>query len=228
GFAYDGGAIKNSENLTLRRVNFENNAADYVGGAILNNRGELTLKHVNISHTDETASGFVALYGGGIFNFNGAVTMRNTRISGLDVERCGGAIFNEAGYVSTLGRTRLNENEARHGGAILNLNGILHLAGTATLYHNSARELGGGVSNFYVPDFAGAYGRTLEDPFISGDIRTTLIMQGHAMIRENRANDENGGGGLFDEGNNLIGVREGQNIVGNTPQDIVQVEPVVG
>ncbi len=143
-----GGAILNSENLTLTSSTLSGNSADRGGGIFNTNTGTATL-------TSSTLSGNSADRGGGIFN-GGTVTITSSTLSGNSAYYYlgggGGGIFN--GGTATISSSTLSGNSAgRYGGGISNY-GTATIS-NSTLSGNSARGSapfldygsGGGIHN---------------------------------------------------------------------------------
>jgi hypothetical protein len=92
----DGGAIRNTESLSLTRLTVSGNSVTGLGGAIKNEQGNLTV-------TDTTISGNSAASGGGIWNDTNLTTQTATivgsTISGNSATAAGGGVHNSDGRV---------------------------------------------------------------------------------------------------------------------------------
>ncbi len=167
GDADDGGAILSEDrdgSLALNQVVFENNNADFLGGAILN-AGQLDISDsqflnnhagfqggalyqyqgvATVSRTifaENTSDGRAgAVYVGTGSTFNVSQSLFNNNDSGSR----GGAIYSE-GTVSSSNSTYSANHSASRGGAIFN-DGVLNMLNN-TLTMNIADQSGGGISN---------------------------------------------------------------------------------
>jgi predicted outer membrane repeat protein len=134
-----GGAIHNSENLTLDRLTFRDNAASNDGGALFIQQGNVT-----ISNTTFTQN-FAADDGGGIYVVNAATplggpwktTISNSTISGNTAGDRGAGILNANGDVKISYSTITNNQSASLRGSGL----ISGVGGTPNTYtHTEVRS----------------------------------------------------------------------------------------
>ena len=159
---YDGGAIRNYGNLTIKDSILNNNKADK-GGAIYND-GNLTIKDSILNNNDANHGGAIynddtltiinttlnqnnaGFYGGAIFNYDGTINISDTTFNKNIVELYnGGAIYISGGTLN-IKKSTLNYNKAENnGGAIFNSDGTVIITDT-TLKNNNAMA-GGAISN---------------------------------------------------------------------------------
>lgn len=128
-----GGGIYNNGTLTVNRVDFTHNRADWAGGAIYNNH-ELTVNQSRFSHNDATSAG-------SIYNL-GHLTVNESEFSENKAAR-GGAIYNWEAEATLSGST-FRDNEAAYGGGIYNL-GVLKIE--ESKFHKNRTTWGGGLYN---------------------------------------------------------------------------------
>ncbi len=146
--ASDGGAIFNSSaTLNFYGYMFGNTASNY-GGAFHNNGGSVNLKNNSkiIGSVDVSIQN--AVRGGGIYNFNGSITMEGSAIiQNTKVSQLGGAICNEnTDVVVTLSGGEINNCRSGNlGGGIHNQSGELILSGIV-IEKCYAQSYGGGIS----------------------------------------------------------------------------------
>lgn len=163
----NGGGIRSSGRLDLRRCTVSNNVA-FSGGGIFNESLTLTITNVNISDnsasqaggglgndtgftsiTSSTVANNHALVGGGFANVFSIAAITNSTIFHNSASLDGGGIVNEGAQLMVTGATILGNTamgQFGRGGGIDN-----HLASTltiteSTISNNSARD-GGGVSS---------------------------------------------------------------------------------
>ena len=136
-----GGAIYNSETLTLANDVISNNNA-INGGGIYNDIGG------NVTSTNDTFSiNRANNNGGGIYNNGGNVTSTSDEISYNVASNNGGGIYNKGGnFTST--RDVIDYNTAYNdGGGISNDNGGSLTSSRDKIWWNLAFDNGGGISN---------------------------------------------------------------------------------
>ena len=116
----------------------------FIGGAILNDSGRLTV-------VDSTITGNATTFaGGGIDNRYGALTVIDSTISGNAANYLGGGIYS-LGYgvtVSISGSTISRNAAASRGGGIFSRSGVLTITDT-TISGNTASFSGGGIEKLY-------------------------------------------------------------------------------
>jgi hypothetical protein len=174
GFAHQGGAIANFEDLSLTSCTLLGNSANE-GGGLFNVSGTVTLTDctllgnsavngggifngltATLTITNCTLSGNAATegsgWGGGIFN-GGTATLTGCTLSNNSAVDLGGGIFNDSEGAATLTGCTLSGNSATYGGGINNFS-TLTLAG-CTLSGNSADVDGGGVANHFTATLIG-------------------------------------------------------------------------
>ncbi len=137
----DGGAIYNSDQLTIIGGTFTENEASY-GGAIAN--------FDKLSLSDSVISNNTGNIGGGISN-GGVATLSNVTISGNSATNGGAGIANHPDHNGTMTITNstIANNTAPHGGGVHNLpvNGTVNIL-SSTLSGNTVTGNGGGISSF--------------------------------------------------------------------------------
>ena len=216
GNADNGGGILNEGNLTLTRVNFDNNRAVTEGGAIdnigilsissstitnniaagpggaIHNSGELTLSSVSILENSAVGQG------GAVFNAaTGSVDIVSANLSRNSAAADGGAISSFG--VLNIRNTILEQNDSlSRGGAIAN-SGVLNVT-TARLYDNHASSRGGAIFN---AGSATIYGVTIDGnrAFSRGGAIHSESGSLAAINTTLSANQAAEGGGVFAEGN---------------------------
>jgi predicted outer membrane repeat protein len=210
-----GGAISNVDAIvTINGGTFSDNNG-FEGGAIENDDGTGTLTINDAVFSDNDASG----HGGAIYNFDGStVTIHGGTFSDNDAGGQGGAIYNFDGTLTVDGVT-FTHDSSQDGGAIFSYNdptinggtfrqnyasydgGAIYNGGTMTVTHamvdlNTA-EYGGGVYD--------------------GDGGTVNLTDD--MVIFNRASEEDGGGGVYDEdGAGTVNLTGGM-VIFNTPDN---------
>ena len=199
--AGSGGAIRNLGTTTINgaddsQVQFNNNTATYIGGAILNEKGTVTINNASFNgnevkgdsdHPDWSADG------GAIYNESkggtATTTIKNTTFTSNSA-RDGGAIYNAVteGVTSELkidSGVQFTENSAtRNGGAIYNA-GLATINGS-TFENNSAAEHGGAIYNAGAmtisnSEFKAGTDSAKNDIYMAGD-SSTLEFKGDNTI----------------------------------------------
>ncbi len=139
----DGGAIINSENLTLTDSVLSGNAASINGGGI-SNSGILTV-------TSSMISGNSGGRGGGIYNISGTLNVTGSTISGNSAGVLGGGISNEEGTLNVTSSTISGNSADFGGGGIYSDTDLFGLATTitnSTISGNTVTTVwGGGILN---------------------------------------------------------------------------------
>ena len=137
-----GGAVDNSGNLTLTGVEFANNSAVSLGGAIDNYNGEVTINGNSIFSGNSAANGGAVDTDGGKLTINSDVSFNSNSATN------GGAIVMSNGAVVNITGASFASNEATSyggglldNGAVVNIKGVI---GTDTFKQNSAQN-GGGI-----------------------------------------------------------------------------------
>tara|TARA_R110002111_G_scaffold247140_1_gene309996 strand:+ start:270 stop:17531 length:17262 start_codon:yes stop_codon:yes gene_type:complete len=208
GDADDGGAILSEDrdgSLTLNQVIFENNNADFLGGAILN-AGQLDISD------SQFLNNHAGFQGGALYQYQGIATVARTifadnasdgragavyvgtgstfnvsqsLFNNNDSGSRGGAIYSE-GTVSSSNSTYSANHSGSRGGAIFN-DGVLNVLNN-TLTLNTADQSGGGISNNSAANSSAVV--TLVNTIVAGNTGTL-------------GNDDVGG--AFNGSYNLIG-----------------------
>jgi len=138
-----GGAIFNGGTLTSTNDTFNNNTADYLGGAIFNDDGTLTV-------TNDTFNNNSAIdYGGAIYN-SGNLVITNSTFNSNNAPY-GGAIENDNNL--TVNNSTLTNNTSYEGGAIFNRGGTMTVTGN-NITNNKAGYEGSAIYN---SDTAGSH-----------------------------------------------------------------------
>lgn len=134
----DGGAIRNSGDLTILDSEIKDSTAQDSGGAI-NNTGVLRI------HNTTIANNVAGTTGGGIRNA-GTMTVTNSTLSGNRAASHGGALINISTFTATLEGVTVSGNTSTSGagGGIRN-DGILTLIND-TIASNRSRSVGAGIS----------------------------------------------------------------------------------
>ena len=120
-----GGAIRNSEALTLREVVITDSSAAFGGGAIFNDIGDLTVERSLIQNNSADGGGGGILNGSGGNNPRPSLTVINSTISGNStgaqemLPAFGGGIFNRFG-TTTINNSTITLNNADSGGGVAN------------------------------------------------------------------------------------------------------------
>lgn len=137
----DGGAIRNSGNLTILDSLIQNNTSQDDAGAI-NNNGTLTIDRTTISGNTSVATGGAIRNAGTLFMTNS--TLSNNRTTGASGH--GGALMNVATFSATLEGVTISGNTAQNaaGGGIRN-DGTLRLVND-TIAFNRSLSAGAGIS----------------------------------------------------------------------------------
>ena len=143
GFGNNGAAIYNAGAVEIVRSTLTNNAAQYAGGVIYNDRGTVTVAFSTF-RDNEADFGSSGGTGGAIQNLDGKVTIVGSTF--VDNRAfAGGAVYNSG--VMTISRSTFGSNNAGgFGGAILNSFGTLNIH-ASTFYNNGAISLGGAIQN---------------------------------------------------------------------------------
>jgi CSLREA domain-containing protein len=150
GDGVSGGAIFNSEALTLTSVNIFNNSASFGGGGIFNSGGTLTVTDSTLA--DNTSAGS----GGAIFNdAAGTVTITGSTLSGNSATLAGGAVHNQDGpnagaSVVTATNTTFSGNSADGSGGAIQTTGGADEAialNNVTITENVADDNNDGTGN---------------------------------------------------------------------------------
>lgn len=127
---YLGGAILNNYGtLSLSNASFSSNAANF-GGAIYNDHGTLSLSNASFSSNE-------AYYGGAILNSSGTVSLSNVSFANNTANQYGGAIFTGSGAVTLSNVSFTNNISGEGGGAIFSSNSSTPLSLTTTAGHTS-------------------------------------------------------------------------------------------
>ena len=140
----DGAGVWNQGSLTLEDVNFVDNTASKIGGAIYNDGSSATL-----TVRRGVFNGGTAEDGGAIGSKSGATVIEDTTFANNTATRRGGGFHNDAAG-ATVTRSVFYGNSAgsEDGGAIVNRGGGATLTLTnSTLSGNTANGYGGGLHN---------------------------------------------------------------------------------
>ena len=141
--SFGGGAIHNTGVLTIDESRLNNNKtttpyADYGGGSIENDGGELTIADSDFIRNEGSR-------GGAIFNSNdGKLTIENSLIA-ENSGNSGGALFNNEKGALTVSKSVLSENIADFGGAIFNDGGGRLTISQSLLNKNKTKRYHGGA-----------------------------------------------------------------------------------
>lgn len=133
-----GGAIYNTNRLTLTNITMLHSNIIVHAGAYISNGGVLTATYLHISNAH-------ANYGGGIHNY-GTMTIKNSELEALNANGHGGAIYTQGNL--TLINSTLSSNIANGvGGGIYNTAGGSLTIVNSTITANAAVSSGGGIYN---------------------------------------------------------------------------------
>jgi len=167
--ASDGGAIYNTENLTLTDSTLTDNWANGSstdGGAIYSRLGSSAPSPM-VTVTDCTFNSNGATGdGGAIYNQFGTTTVTGTTFDSNQAD-AGGAIYQYYGTASVSGST-FTGNHAPYGGGIFNNNGALTLSNTSFTGNYTTSGDGGGVFNM-----SSASGATVTSCTFTGNTAAT-------------------------------------------------------
>ncbi len=218
-----------SSNVTLRSLvikGLPRVRLGWVGGAIKNNRGVLTLR-------DTFVKGFTTgARGAGIFNLRGTVRLKGTSSIRYNVAAGdGGGIYAEGGGTIILMDTSSIKHNATaiDGGGIRSEDGDIVLRDSSSITDNTATgdgDGGGIYTDYDSVTMEGSSSVARNSARYGGGIRFsgTLSMSATSSITGNTARI--GGGGISAEPGTLVGVvcapDAGANVYGNTPDDCRQ------
>ena len=182
---------------------FSENVAGSEGGGLWNQAGSLMFINNGSEITDNTALGAGADNGGGgVFNNGGEVTIVASEISGNVASGeagSGGGIFSTDGVVRVLNESVVDGNSAtRAGGGIEVIDGRIVVT-NSTLSNNDA-----GVNVPAAPGNGGAL-------HVTGNLATVVLSA--ATVTGNQAQE---GGGLWNQSESLMFVRDGSIIANNS------------
>ncbi|MCI0331693.1 MAG: hypothetical protein L0228_00530 [Planctomycetes bacterium] len=131
--SYSGGAIFNTENLTVTGCTVHGNSASTGGGGIANvSQGELTINDSTISGNSTSGDALLTGFGGGIYSSGDSLRVSGSTISGNTSYSDGGGIAIKGGQL-TLTHSTVTGNLADHGG--FGVAGVSVYSGTATIDH---------------------------------------------------------------------------------------------
>ncbi|MEL6552022.1 MAG: DUF4347 domain-containing protein [Cyanobacteria bacterium J06621_11] len=146
----DGGGIRNDGTLSISRSTISNNTSIGTsnlsgGGGIINTIGS------NLTVTETTLSGNIALNGGGLRN-DGTLTLKNSTLSNNNANGAygGGGLVNIFGFGTSgnaqIINTTISGNSAESAGGALSVAGGQVDIRNSTLVDNTAATFGGGIS----------------------------------------------------------------------------------
>lgn len=140
--ADNAGAIYNNGILNLTQgTRILDNQADFDGGGLLNDEGNITIDASLVAGNKAKDTG------GGILNFNGELTIQNNSEIGDNEADEGGGVYNQAPARMTVIDSAITNNDADDlGGGIFNGGGTVTLQ-SSTIFRNDAGETGGGIFN---------------------------------------------------------------------------------
>ncbi|WP_335645367.1 Ig-like domain repeat protein [Methanosphaera sp. BMS] len=148
--------ITSNQMVNINNITITNCHAQDLGGAIYNERGNLTINNSNL--TQNTATGQNNGYGGAIYNNGGTLTITDSNLTQNNVTGqygVGGAIFNDYGGNLTITESNLTQNTATGqiegvGGAIYNT-GNLNITQSNLTQNNATGQgqngYGGAIHN---------------------------------------------------------------------------------
>ena len=135
-----GGALLNDRGIvTITHCSFDGNTAGE-GGAVYTNHGTMTI-------SDSTIFGNFGLSGGGLFNIGGTVTLTRTEVDG-------NAGTGVAGFWTEDGETHISQSRF-HGGGTFIAGGLYVRGGTASISETTFSRTGGDPSGAIFVDKAG-------------------------------------------------------------------------
>lgn len=217
--AIDGGAIYNSNTLTVLRSTISHNSASGDGGGIFNDSRSVRTV-VAVADSVVTAN-HASANGGGIMNFQGIVIISGSTISRNAAEMGGGGGIASLGgpalpAMVTATNTTVSDNRAgRTGGGMLNLAFSTLLLQNATVVVNRADIMPGGVGN--------TDGSTVE-------MQNSILARN--VVGASGPSDCFGviprGSALTSRGYNLIQTTSNCDIIGDTTGNVVALDPNLG
>ncbi|WP_295611989.1 Ig-like domain-containing protein [uncultured Methanobrevibacter sp.] len=130
------GAIYNSGNATLNKINTNNIKINEIGGAIVN-KGEMSINSSYFNNTSLSVSYTHNIYGGVIYN-SGKLNIENTIINKSSASRAkGGSIYNKGEL--NISKSSISNSYSDEGGAISN-EGTLNI--NSTLFEKCSSSYG--------------------------------------------------------------------------------------
>jgi hypothetical protein len=237
--------VKRGVKVTMKSLTIRNGATPDSGGGILN-EGSLVLRDVVVRGNTADWGGGVASINGGRLTLNGSSSIKgNSATSGGGVENAGTFVMNGSSSI------RANSADSSSGG-VSNVWGTFTMNGFSSIRGNTAGSSSGGVANwgtFTMADSSSVQGNTalaaggvhndgtlvLKDSssirqntaanYAAGVAnRGTLRMGGSASITANSTHPDSVGGGVYNDGGTLDGVRwspdADPNVYDNTPDDV--------
>ena len=190
-----GGAIYNSELITVQNTPFTLNQAGHEGGAIYNSEGATLL-----NDTFNSNGGNDTEYGGAVYNnYLGHIvgTSFAGNGAGYSTSGEGGALYN-SDYLTLQATTFANNSTSNEGGALINSD---YTTSTGSTYTGNSAPYGGGVYTSDIYDgngdsFTGNVATTWEGGAVYNDSDANIE---NSVIAGNSANDatHGNGGGIF-------------------------------
>lgn len=223
----DGGGLHLGNTTTIIDSNISNNQAERNGGGIQISGGNVTVRNSTLSNNR------ASIQGGGINNTGGATTIQRSLIEGNKATGDGGGVYN-VGALNMQESSVIN-NAARRGGGLTNQTGSAIVSNSAIAL-NTATETGGGIfntaplnlTNITISGNAATEGggiysagtTVIRNNTLTNNQATnagggvfnrlgTVRLQ-NTIVAGNRNATSPDAAGLFDDqGNNLIGIRDG-------------------
>lgn len=147
--AGSGGGMYNTDSAifgaapTLTNVTFTANSANFSGGGILNDRADISL-------TDVTFAGNIAIDGGGMSNEYSDPMLTNVDFAGNMATQNGGGLHNTNECTPVLTNVTFSNNEAGNGGGgIYNYN-LSNPRLTEAIFHGNTADYGAGMYNRFI------------------------------------------------------------------------------
>ena len=204
--------------LTMKSLTIRYGVADFGGGIL--NEGRLLLRDVTVRANTASAGGGVANINGGKLTLNGSTSVRgNSASSGA------GGVYNDGSFTMNSTSSIEGNTAASSSGGVANW-GTLTMNGSSSIEGNTALAAGGAYnSGILVMKDSSSIRQNTADNYAAGVANTgTLRMRGSASITANSTHPDSVGGGVYDDGGTLDGVRwppdPDPNVYDNSPDDV--------
>jgi hypothetical protein len=140
---YDGGAIINNSRLHIVDSALRSNTAEYDGGAIANDGGEVTINRTLLSGNAVGREGFGLGDGGAIYNESGAIRITKSTLIDNRAHFLGGAIASVGGEVSVTNSTICRNFAENWGSAVFNdSESVVNLSNCTVCFNRSDFDAG--------------------------------------------------------------------------------------
>ncbi|WP_197998912.1 choice-of-anchor Q domain-containing protein [Gimesia aquarii] len=181
GYSDQGGAVRNSETLSIIDSTITKNEGRIHGGGIYTNEGELSVTNSTITENRSSYGG--GIYnsdglltvegstfsdnlvgnpnqiglGGGIYSSSGSLTVTNSLFSGNTATTYGGGIFNSISDTHLVSNSTFVQNSAKYGGGIYNINGSMAVVDGTFTENEATTDDGGGIYHSINPNHTEIY-----------------------------------------------------------------------